>query len=147
MGSQPDDHRSTGHSPFVRHTPPPAQPAPSIPSLTPGQPCPRPHCGGLVILRFVASPEGAFQEHYCTSCARSSDLRPVHPPPRPRLTVSRACEEALERVCTPSPPSRRRGSDRFDDSTDIVGLSPSQLDAVELYTMFGGECPPDGHIP
>jgi len=145
--SRSEDRRSTGHSNFVGRGPTLPRDQPPSLSLTPGHPCPRPHCGGLVILRYVASPEGALQEHYCTSCARSSDLRPVHPPPRPRLTVSRACEEALDRVCTPSRPSRPRGSDRFDDSMGIGGLSPDALDAAELYTMFGGECPPDPHIP
>jgi len=144
MGSQPDDRRSTGHSNFVGRGPALPQDQPPALDLTPGQRCPRAHCGGLIVERFVASPEGVLTEAYCTACSRSAHARLVVPPRPARVAFSPSCEEALDRLCQSG--GRSRASGEVDDSVDTAPFR-SALDAAELYAMFVDECPPDGHIP
>ena len=142
MTHRSDERRSTGHSPFVRRGPePPLVREPEL-ILVPGQCCPRPHCGGLVIERGVLTPEGFLREAYCTACARSSSPRLEAPRPPARLRLSEACEAKLARLCTER--GRNRASEGFDDTTDI-SMPRSALDAATLYTMFAPESLLDGH--
>ena len=50
-------------------------PAGPLVGCRPGDRCPRPHCGGLVVLRDVVTLDGACEELVCSSCGRSLPTR------------------------------------------------------------------------
>jgi hypothetical protein len=56
-------------------TPPPNP----LAGLRGGARCPRPHCGGLLLVRAVVTHDGSCEEVYCASCSRASLLAVLEP--------------------------------------------------------------------
>lgn len=82
--------------------------------------CPRPHCGGLILWRYVCTAEGTIEEGYCSTCGRVPPGLVRYPAVyRPftvrfRADVERSLIERVDGVSA----SRRAGLD-IDDSADI----------------------------
>ncbi len=53
----------------------------------PGQQCPRPHCGGLLVERSVVTHDGVCMELVCASCARSAVVKILEPYPPLRVSA------------------------------------------------------------
>lgn len=108
-----------------------------------GDRCPRPHCGGLVLIRQVITGCGACEELFCANCARTKLVRleePYRPMPAER-------DVRVERLLTP-PAAPPRAAQGIDDSMDI-GLPPAVLavvaDDTGLHSESGLFAPPDRH--
>ena len=68
--------------------------------------CPRPHCGGLLLLRSVVTEEGWVQQCVCVGCGRlvgPTPARDPYGPPRVRFTneVELALVERTDPVVSP----------------------------------------------
>lgn len=98
--------------------------------LLSGSPCPRPHCGGLLLHRDVISSEGRLQEVYCHLCGRTvaAQAEPVYRPCRVRFSpeVEGALGERFE-VVSRSPNRVALDSDRSED----IGLPPGLLASLD----------------
>jgi hypothetical protein len=79
-----------------------------------GSRCPRPHCGGLLLLRAVVTVDGSCEEQVCVACSRAQ-LVAIREPYRP-MTVSRDPEVAAWL----SPPTTPGSGPESDDSAGIV---------------------------
>ena len=100
-----------------------------------GSRCPRPHCGGLLILRAVVTVDGSCDEVVCSSCSRSVVLalhEPYRPMPRARHPLFDAPGEADR------PGAARRDT---DDSMGIVPPGDAR-DGPLLYTVWSDESLP-----
>jgi hypothetical protein len=107
---------------------PQAPPSPLV-GLKEGTRCPRPHCGGLLMLRAVVTIEGSCDELVCASCARSRVLA-LREPYRP-IPVSRdpRFDEPRERV--------RPGAAALDTEDSMGIVAPGdETDARALYTVL-----------
>lgn len=112
-----------------------AVPSP-LEGLGEGSRCPRPYCGGLLILRAVVTMDGSCDELVCSSCSRSRVVA-VREPYRP---VKREADGRVELLL--SPPRVRDFGSESDDSMGIV-LPPDVLARADLEGGWHDECPPD----
>lgn len=145
MTPQPDDRRSTGFTTPVRRDPAPPAGAAPAPSVEAGARCPRPHCGGLIVLRDVLTTEGGLKERYCTACSRAygAEFDVVYDPPRLALTMAQ--EAALDAVCSSVARSGSSRSSRglpLDGDTSDILFPRSILDPVDRCITFQDESLP-----
>ena len=103
----------------------------------PGDRCPRPGCGGLVMVRTVVTVVGSCDEVFCSLCARSALSRYLEP----YVPLKRARDSQVDALLTP--PTTRDSGLESDDSMGIA--MPPAVRAVVLHdTPLSSECPPGG---
>lgn len=110
-------------------------PANVLAGLRPGDRCPRPHCGGLLLQRAVVTEDGSCEEVVCAACARSLLLVILEP----YAPMPSDCNPALDRFLRPDPcPNAGQGTDGIEDSDvppairEAVGLDRGLLDESSL---------------
>lgn len=92
---------------------PPLPPDP-LKGAGPGDRCPRPYCGGLLVLQMVVTVDGSCDAVVCMSCARSRVLA-FREPYRPlRLSRDPVVETLL------APPKTPGSLSETDDTSGIV---------------------------
>ena len=91
--------------------------------------CPRPHCGGLILWRYVCTAEGTIEEGSCSACGRVPPGLVRYPAVYRPLTVRfRAEVEASLVERTDGASASRRVAPDSDDSMDIRWPRAARVD-------------------